>query len=183
MRILESKKLVLKPVEEEDLQFLLDLRWDRDTMDYLIHYPISYKSQQQWLENIRKSGDMPLSIFVKENDELKIAGTVGLYEFDYRHQRANWRLRVSQTYRRKGIGFESTYLMLDYGFNTLNINKIVSDSFADNIAIVKLSKKLGFIEEGVLRRHYFHHGSFRDVIAFGLFREDFNKKNLINNFI
>ena len=182
MRVLESNRIIIKPVEQEDLPFLLNLRWDSDIMKYLIHDPISLKSQQAWFESTTKSNDMPFSIFVKEDansSEMAIAGTVGLYNFNHRHQRATWRLRISSNFQGKGIGFEAIHMILDYGFNTLNLNKIVSDSFVDNIAIIKLSKKLGFAEEGVVKSHYFHQGRFRDAINFGLLRKDFinNNKN------
>ena len=41
MRVLESDRIVLKPIEEEDLPLLLELRWDETLTDYLIHNPIS----------------------------------------------------------------------------------------------------------------------------------------------
>lgn len=179
MRVLESDRVLIKPIEQEDLQFLLDLRWDKAIMNYLIHDPISFQSQQKWFEDNVKSSNIPLSIFVKEDGDAKklaIAGTVGLYNFNYRHQRATWRVRLSSDFQGKGLAFEAINMVLDYGFNTLNLNKIVSDSFADNLAIVKLSAKLGFTNEGVVRAHYFHQGGFKDAINFGLLREDFNKK-------
>ena len=179
MRVLESERVVVKPIEREDLSFLLELRWDKDIMNYLIHDPISMESQEAWFEKTSKSNDMPCSIFVKgdgDPSELTIAGTVGLYNFNHRHQRATWRVRLSSDFQGKGLAFEAIMMVLDYGFNTLNLNKIVSDSFADNTAIIKLSQKLGFSEEGVVRSHYFHQGRFRDGINFGLLREDFNAK-------
>jgi RimJ/RimL family protein N-acetyltransferase len=180
MRILESNRIIIKPVEQEDLPFLLCLRWDSDIVNYLIHEPISSKSQQTWFESIAKSNDIPFSIFVKEPDnahKTTIAGTVGLYNFKYRHQRATWRLRISSDFQGKGIGFEATNMVLDYGFNTLNLHKIDGDAFAENIAILKLAKKLGFVEEGVLRSHYFHQGCFRNSINLGLLKEDFNRNH------
>lgn len=182
MRILENDRIIIKPVEQKDLPFLLDLRWDSDIMKYLIHDSISLESQQVWFERATKSNDMPFSIFTKEDDcpgKIVLAGTVGLYNIHYRHQRATWRLRISSAFQGKGIGFEAAYMILDYGFNTLNLNKIASDIFTENIAIVKLYKKLGFAEEGVVRSHYFHNGCFRDVFNFGLLREDFNKNKEI----
>ena len=174
MRILETERLLLKPVEADDLKYLLNLRWNSEVMDYLIHDPISYKNQIDWFNNLNKK-DLALSIFLKEETEVRIIGTIGLYEINTRHQRAIWRIRLDPEWQGKGYATEAIRLILDYGFNTLNLNKITSDSFADNEAIVNLTLKLGFKQEGLLVGHYFHKGKFRDAIQFGLLREDFNE--------
>lgn len=54
------------------------------------------------------------------------------------------RIRIDPTKQGKGYVKESINLFLDYGFNTLNLNKIIFDSFAHNDAIVSLTLKLGF---------------------------------------
>ena len=174
MRILETERLLLKPVEADDLKYLLNLRWNSEVMDYLIHDPISYKNQIDWFNNLSKK-DLAMSIFLKEETELRIIGTIGLYEINTRHQRAIWRIRLDPERQGKGYATEAIRLILDYGFNTLNLNKITSDSFADNEAIVNLTLKLGFKQEGLLFGHYYHKGKFRDAIQFGLLREDFNE--------
>lgn len=177
MRVLESSRLVLKPVERADLPALLELRWDSAVMVQLLHDPISLESQTAWFERIRESGDVVVSIFVKGDDaQLALAGTTGLFDIDRRHQRATWRLRISPAYQGQGIAFEASKMIFDYGFNTLNLQRIVSDSFADNARIVKLSEKLGMKAEGQLRRHYFHQGQFRDAISFGILRDEFDEK-------
>ena len=174
MRVLETERLILKPVEAEDLKYLLNLRWDQEVMNYLVHDPISFKNQTDWFNSLNKK-DLALSIFLKEDTALRIIGTVGLYEINTRHQRGIWRIRLDPAQQGKGYATEAIKLILDYGFNTLNLNKITSDSFADNEAIVKLTLKMGFKQEGLLIGHYFHKGKFRDAIQFGLLRKDFNK--------
>ena len=87
MRILESERLILKPVEPEDLAFLMEQRWDADLTDYIIHNPISSYTQQQWYEKICRNGDVAMSIFYKEKTGEKpvLLGAVGLYDINYRH--------------------------------------------------------------------------------------------------
>ena len=70
MRYLESERLLIKPVEEEDLCALLELRWDKDIMQYLVHEPISKKKQLEWYSGLSDK-DIALSIFSK-NDSLYI---------------------------------------------------------------------------------------------------------------
>jgi RimJ/RimL family protein N-acetyltransferase len=175
MRVLESERLILKPVETEDLAFLMELRWDASLVEYIIHNPISMDTQRQWLNNIRQKGDLALSIFYKENDGRQtLIGLTGLYDFDKLHQRAVWKsLRLLPEYQGKGIALEASRMLIAYGFNTMNLNKITSDSFEDNHAILKLLEKLGFQKEGTLKKHYFHQGVFKNAVIHSILREDF----------
>ena len=175
MRILETDRILLKPVETEDLNYLLNLRWNQEVTNYLIHDPISVKNQNEWYNNL-KNNDLALSVFIKENDELRIIGTIGLYDINTRHQRAVLRIRIDPLQQRKGYAKDAMNLLLDYGFNTLNLNKIVADCFADNVAIVNLVLKVGFKQEGLLVEHFFHKGEFRDAVQIGLLRKDFNSR-------
>jgi RimJ/RimL family protein N-acetyltransferase len=83
---------------------------------------------------------------------------------------------VASAFQRRGIAFEVGSMCLDYGFNTLNLNRMVGNCLPGNAAIVRLMKKLGFVEEGVMRQHFFHQGCFKDAISWGILREDFNGK-------
>ena len=71
-------------------------------------------------------------------------------------------------------------MLIDYGFNTLNLNKITSDVFPHNESIIKLLAKMGFKEEGRLKQHYFHQGEFKDVLIYSLTREEY-RQLAINN--
>ena len=182
MRVLESDRIVLKPIEEEDLPLLLELRWDETLTDYLIHDPISMVHQKKWFEKVYKNGDLALSIFYKENEQLRHIGLIGLYDFNQRHRRATWKsLRIIPEYQGKGIAMEASLMLLDYGFNTLNLHKITSDSFEENSSILKLLEKLGFKREGVLIEHYFHQGKYKNAVIHSVLREEFNEKFKCNN--
>lgn len=181
MRVLESERLLIKPVEERDLPGLLELRWDADVMRYLIHEAINEKEQNDWFKSLNTKKNLALSIFLKKDGALTLVGTVGLYEIDTRHQRAVWRIRLTPAVQGMGIGFEATRMTLEYGFRTMNLHKITSNSMAENAAIIKMTHKLGFQNEGILRSHYYFNGRFRDAIMFGMLKDefeamDYNKK-------
>ena len=183
MRVLESERLILKPVEPEDLPYLMEQRWDADLTDYIIHNPISSYNQQQWYEKICRNGDVALSIFYKEKTDEKpvLLGAVGLYDINQRHQRATWKtLRIPKQYQGLGLGFEASAMLIEYGFNTLNLNKITSDVFPDNKGIISLLERMGFKKEGRLKQHYFHQGKFKDVSIYSMLRDDFNRKRAKN---
>ena len=172
MRYLESERLLIKPVEEEDIYQLLEFRWDKDIMKYLVHEPISKQKQLEWFKNLSQK-DLVLSIFLKGEEDMELVGTIGLYNINWVHRLATWRIRLSPVVQGKGIGYEASSMVLEYGFNTLNLHKMQSSSFADNKAIIKLLQKLGCKEEGLLRSHFYNDGEYSDVILFGLLKSDF----------
>ncbi len=172
MRVLESERLLIKPVEEEDINDLLDFRWERETMQHSIHEPISRQAQLAWYRSLSPK-DLALSIFLKEPDGPKLVGTVGLYDIDARHQHAVFRFRLTGAARGKGIGLEAGRMAMEYGFKTLNLQRIYCDLFTDNKASVRTLERLGMVEEGVMRRHFYHDGAFHDVRIVGVLREEF----------
>lgn len=72
-------------------------------------------------------------------------------------------------------------MLLDYGFNTLNINKITNDIFPDNQSIIRLPQKLEFQEEGRLKQQYFYQGECKDVMIYSLLRYNFKKRESTHN--
>jgi diamine N-acetyltransferase len=171
MRFLESERLLLKPIEEEDLLDLLELRWDKN-MQYLMHDPISKNKQKEWYRGLSNT-DIPLTIWLKSSNEQKFIGTIGLYGINWRHQLATWRIRLSPSVWGMGMAYESSCLLIEYAFNTLNLRKLCSTSFSENKAVVSLLHKLGGKEEGLLRQHFYLNGEYRDVITWGILKSDF----------
>lgn len=165
----------MRPVEPEDLPFLMEQRWDADLTAHIIHSPISSYNQQQWHEKICRNGDLALSVFYKETPDKApvLVGSSGLYDINHHHQRATWKtLRMDKAHQGMGLAYEASCLLLDYGFNTLNLNKISCDVFPDNQQVIRLLERLGFQVEGRLRQHYFHQGQFKDVIVYGKIRDN-----------
>lgn len=171
MRILENDLLLIKPVEEADLEALMNLRWDADVMEYLLHEPIGMQHQKQWLQNSVK--DVVLSVFLKENGNLRLIGTTGLYNINMRHQHAVLKLRITPDVQGRGLGYRIFIMILDYAFDYMNIRKILSDNFSMNAKIGAMKTKLGFVKEGHLRKHYYHKGEFRDAEIYNLLKEDY----------
>ena len=178
MRVLESERLLLKPIDVEDLKYLCDLRWNKEVTTWIIHEPISYKQQLEWYNSLKKT-DVALSIFYKseKSTDITIIGTIGLYDIHPKHQRAKWSLRITPEYWGKGIAKEVIKMFLDYVFNTMNVNKLMGDCFVENVVEVNVLTKMGFTSEGVWREHYFHKGKFRDSIQFTMLRREYIKQN------
>ncbi len=62
--------------------------------------------------------------------------------------------------------------MLDFGFETLSLNRIYAYHMKRNIASGKVLQKNGFQLEGLLRQRVRKWGIFEDVILLSILRQD-----------
>ena len=120
---------------------------------------------------------MAFCIFEKEGENKNLIGLATLNNIDTLHQRVSWGLKLKTNLQGKGVGQEVSLILLNYGFATLNMQKIYGDILFDNIANRKMCQKLGVTEEGVLRNHYYQNGKFRDVVLVGILKEEFYEIN------
>ncbi len=171
MNVLETERLIMLPASENDLKFLLDLRWNKNMCEWIVHDLISMDSQICWFKSLKNANILVIRLKSREP-----IGTIGLIDISTRHQRAKWNLRIHPDYWRQGYAREAIPVFLDYVFGTMNINKLMGDCFVDNIAEVNNLRKLGFEEEGVWKEHYYHKGKFRDSIQFVMFKNKWLNK-------
>jgi UDP-4-amino-4,6-dideoxy-N-acetyl-beta-L-altrosamine N-acetyltransferase len=75
--------------------------------------------------------------------------------------------------RGKGIGAWIVFKMLDHAFLELKLNKMCCEVLANNPGVVRLQRRFGFREEGLLRQHVRKRDGFCDVHVLGLLRDDY----------
>ncbi|CRK80851.1 acetyltransferase [Neobacillus massiliamazoniensis] len=63
--------------------------------------------------------------------------------------------------------------MLDYGFNQLGLNKIWLRLEVDNEKAIKSYKRIGYIEEGILRQDRLRKGVFVDRLRMSILKEEY----------
>jgi RimJ/RimL family protein N-acetyltransferase len=71
----------------------------------------------------------------------------------------------------RGVGVVATALLIDYLFAHLPLRKIYFEVFEFNPSVVRMWRKLGLPEEGVLKADRFWDGSYWDLHIFALYRE------------
>ncbi|MEM6581673.1 MAG: GNAT family protein [Pseudomonadota bacterium] len=74
----------------------------------------------------------------------------------------------------KGYALEVIQLLNRYGFEYLNLNKLISSTCSDNEAIQRLNTKAGYVKEGVGRQEFFRNGRYYDRIYWGMLRSEYD---------
>jgi RimJ/RimL family protein N-acetyltransferase len=128
----------------------------------------------QW-ENIQKQiadpNAVPFTICSINPD--KPVGNTFIYRIDWVGRMGIYYIAIAEAENwSKGYGLETTKLMIDYAFNTLNLNRIQLHVHVANKRAVNVYKKSGFQTEGTLRQAMFHQGKYCDFYVMGILAKD-----------
>ena len=72
----------------------------------------------------------------------------------------------------KRIATEAAKLVVDYGFNELNLNKIKATIFAPNQSSVRIVEKNGFTHELTLKREIYIDGEHVDALKYSILKKE-----------
>ena len=170
--MIESEGVILREIEEEDLDLIVKWRNDPEILRWLFSYlPLNKIKQKKWYE---KYLDDPTqqTFIIEVKEERTPRGTIGLTDIDYKNQRADLGILIGdKSWQNKGMGKEALNLLIKFALDKMNIRKIKALVFKENVLAIKLYKSCGFVEEGVLRKEVYKNGDFKDVVIMALFKD------------
>jgi len=73
----------------------------------------------------------------------------------------------------RGIGKEATRLVVEYGFQRLNLNRIGLGVLAAHEAAIRCYQAVGFKTEGRFREEMFSDGTYQDRLWMGMLRSEY----------
>ncbi|HAU1322417.1 TPA: GNAT family N-acetyltransferase [Legionella pneumophila] len=146
---LETKRLILKTAELSDLDMLAALRSDFEVMENTGY------GGTQTKEEVREYLDFAISYqekhgmgfcLVFEKESGSFIGEAGLFHllFDDAQSEVELGYHLYKKFWGKGYGTELVRALIQWGFQHLSINKLVSTTYPDNIASQKVLIKAGF---------------------------------------
>ncbi len=171
---LSGKKVNLRPRDKEkDMEKVI--RWinNQEVIQFLHNrFPQTRKDEEEWLDK-KQENNITLSIETKKGLYI---GNIGLHQIDYLNGIAEIGIMIGdKNYWSKGFGFDAEMTLLNYGFNTLNLRKIMHCVFRENLRSAGCAKKCGGTKEGVWKRHFFKNGRYQDQIFFAIFKPRWQK--------
>jgi RimJ/RimL family protein N-acetyltransferase len=146
-----------------DLEITINLQTD---------WSISVEKERELLQNLLQGNNKIFGIVDKGDDQL--IGSCGLHDIDYINGGALFGIFIGEkSYHNKGYGLEATNLVLDFGFNILNLFNIYLIVYSYNISAIQCYKKVGFQEIGRRRQIRQINGKRYDIIYMDILRTEF----------
>lgn len=146
-------------LNDPEVNKYLETRFSPQTMDSIKAY-VEKMSQ--------KADEIFLAICDKATD--KHIGNIKLGPINPHHKYADISLVIGdKDFWGKGLATEAIKLISDHAFTKLGLHKVSAGCYSDNIGSAKAFKKVGFAEEGRLKKHYLDaNNNYVDRICLGM---------------
>ena len=182
---LEGGKVYLRSLERADLQLMAEWLNDADVTRLLFMglFPSSPEMlTAQWERE--RSNPEEVTFAVCDKQSSAFVGTTGLYRIHWVMRTGEFRVFLGdKRVWNRGIGTECVKLMVIYGFEKLNLNKVWLGVNAENAGGVRAYQKAGFVHEGVLRQEQYRNFRYYDAIRMSLLRSEYEsmRDNYLRN--
>ena len=114
-----------------------------------------------------------LRLVIARREDDRIVGTINTHTVDVVNGTFMFGIGLAPEAKGHGYAGEAVVLLLRYMFEERRFQKCESGLYAYNEPSRALHLRLGFAEEGRLRRHAFLGGEFHDVLLFGMTIEEY----------
>lgn len=175
---LESKNIILNSLSYRDIPSILEYANNPKVSDNLLHLPFPYYEKDAifWINTAnegRKTGETyKFAIRSKADKNLNFVGGIGLM-IDKNHNKAEIGYWLGEPFWGNGFVSEAVSLIIKFGFETLELNKIFATHFIGNPASGKVMIKNNMIKEAHIKDHYKKGDKYLDIFQYRLTREEY----------
>lgn len=168
----------LRKIKIEDTDNIVKWRNSEEVKkNFCIQEDMDRQTHLNWFENKIKTGEVAQFIIIDRTTNLPVGSTY-LRDIDKKNNKAEFGIFIGETSaRNKGIGTDTTKLMVQYGFEELELNKMFLRVFSNNTGAIKAYEKAGYKQEGLAREDVkLPNGEYQDIIFMSILKKEFKEK-------
>ncbi len=144
---LTSKTIAIRPVVEEDANFITGLRVDERYNTFLSAVSGDVEAQRQWIRRYKEDEQAGLQYyFIIERLDGTPCGTVRIY--DIRQDSFCWGSWILNEDKTRYAALESAFLVYEFGFSHLGLCKSHFDVRKGNEKVISFHQKMGAVKTG-----------------------------------
>jgi RimJ/RimL family protein N-acetyltransferase len=177
--VLQTNRVLLRPIEEKDFDAFFELAQDAGMWNYFTLDLANKDHLRKWMDAAfadRSAGTRrPFTIIDKTTEQVAGSSSMGNIAYHDLRLEIGWSW-LGKKFRSTGINFHAKYSMLRYAFDELNFERVEFKTDVLNERAKQGLRKVGGIEEGVLRSHMtMWNNRRRDSVYFGIIKKEWTQ--------
>jgi UDP-4-amino-4,6-dideoxy-N-acetyl-beta-L-altrosamine N-acetyltransferase len=158
----------IKPLSNAELELVLSWRNHEAIKRFMYsQHDITLAEHQAWFQSVNDNPFLHAFVYYRCNTPM---GFVSFSQLR-KSKVADWGFYMAPDAPR-GAGSDMGFVALEHAFTHLDLHKINGQALGFNESSAQFHKKLGFVEEGVLREQYFDGQAYMNVRCFGLLKRE-----------
>lgn len=170
---LETERLILREITKEDTEGIFACFSNDEVTRYYGQETLqNLKQAEDFIEFFRKNYHDKRGIrwAIERKEDKGIIGTIGFNAWLPKHKRAEIGYELHPNHWRKGYTSEAVLAILTYGFDVMELTRVGAIVFKENEASQNLLTKIGFQEEGILKKYMYQNGVAHDTYVYSLLK-------------
>lgn len=173
---LHTERLILRIVNAELYSEVLASYTDEALMDFFGYTNLEHLENEK--ERYRKGtvtfNRSFLNFYLILKNTNQVIGACGFHTWYIHHHRAELGYGIYlDEHKQHGYMKEALSRIIQYGFETMQLNRIEALVALDNLASIKLLAGQQFVYEGVLKEHYYINNQHEDSALYALLKRDY----------
>jgi ribosomal-protein-alanine N-acetyltransferase len=173
--VLRGEKVTLRPADDDDPPRFLAWFADMEVTRYLGgRFGVALHQEIEYFKRVGESKDDVVWIIEAEG---RAIGAIGIHQIRWMNAHATTGIVIGvKEAWRKGYATEAMALRTRYAFRELNLRKLMTEVFAENVASRKALERSGYRTVGVHREHFVSGGEWHDVWVGEVLRADWERQ-------
>jgi len=174
---LSARLVTLREPTSSDLRPLMDLLLLADASRFGIDEPVSEVAVQQLLNRIARDREagVAFTFLVTITSSRAIAGLVQARQIDLSWESAEWECTLAPSWRGTGAFLETARLVGSFAFGTVGVHRLEARVLLQNGRANGALRKLGAVQEGVLRESVRRGSEYLDQVLWSVLKEDWGE--------
>ncbi|MGH9142847.1 MAG: GNAT family N-acetyltransferase [Vicinamibacterales bacterium] len=172
--MLNGRAVTLREPVGADLGPLVDLLSLGDATRFALDEPVSDVAVQELIGRFarERASGIAVTYVIVAVATRAIVGLVQVRQLDPSFEAAEWECTIAPSWRGSGIFLETARLAGSLAFGTLGTHRLEARVLLQNGRANGALRKLGAVQEGVLRRSVRRNGEYVDQVLWSLLKED-----------
>ena len=176
--MLTARLVTLREPIPQDLGPLVDLLSLGDACRFGLEEPVSDVLVQRFIERVRhdRAAGLAFTYAVTVGAAHTVSGLVQVRQLDPAFETAEWECTLAPSSRGTGVFLETARLIGSFAFGSVGAHRLESRVLLKNGRGNGALRKLGAVQEGILRRSLRRGGEYLDQVLWSMLKEDWGER-------
>ena len=180
--VLTASTFTLRELRKEDAASLLAMLATEEVARFISPPPTTIEGFERfiaWTHRERMAGNYACYAIVPQGLTTAI-GIFQLRSLEPGFGTAEWGFAMGSEFWGSGIFVQGARLILNFAFEVIGVSRLEARAAVANGRGNGALRKIGAVQEGVLRRSFLRHGLYHDQVLWGILAEDWRMQRVLH---